>query len=147
MVFVERAFVLWHSGVVLPRFGNHEHDCLGQAAAGVEQHFHRVVEVAGVGTVWFGNREQFAEVIAPHVTLHHPLPRAEPVVVAAEGVDFAVVAHEPTRLCAVPAGERVGGEAGVNHGQVALVVVFPQVVEEVRNLVRGEHALVDDDFG
>ena len=45
------------------------------------------------------------------------LPGAHPVHVAAQGVDLAVVGAQPEGLGQVPAGQDVGGEAGVDHGQ------------------------------
>ena len=56
-----------------------------------------------------------------------------PVFVAAQGVDFAVVAHHADRLSAVPRGESVGGEAGVDQGHVGLEVGALQI------LVIGDH--------
>ena len=50
-------------------------------------------------------REQLLEVVAEQLALHNALAGAHPVDVAAQRVDFAVVAHEADRLGAVPLGK------------------------------------------
>lgn len=44
----------------------------------------------------------------------------------------------------LPAGRRVGGEAGVDHGDGCAVVRILQVIVEAAELSHKEHALVDD---
>ena len=80
--------------MILPRLGNHHHHDFGQAATGVVQHLHRVVEVARVRTVRLDHRKQFFQIRAEQLALHHALPGEHPIGVAAERVDFPVVRHK-----------------------------------------------------
>ena len=144
VVLVERALVGRHVVAVLPRLRDHHHDRRGQGAPGHEQELEHVVEVARVGAVRLHHREELREVVAEELGPHHALARVHPVAVAEERVDLAVVAHEAVRLRPVPGGEGVGAEARVHHREVGLVVGILQIVEELEELMRGQHALVDD---
>ena len=144
VVLVERTLVGCHVGAVLPRLRDHHHDRRGERAPRHEQELEHVVEVARVGAVRLHHREELREIVAEELGAHHALARVHPVAVAEQGVDLAVVAHEAVRLRAVPGGEGVGAEARVHHREVGLVVGVLQIVEELEELMRGQHALVDD---
>ena len=75
----------------------------------------RVVERRGVGLAVVDQRPQLRQVLAEHRRRDRALPRADPVEVAAQRVDLAVVADEAERVRQVPRRERVGREALVDH--------------------------------
>ena len=59
-------------------------------------------------------------------------------------VDLAVVRDVPVRVRERPRRERVRGEAAVHQRQRRLDALVAQVDEELAELRRGEHALVDE---
>ena len=74
----------------------------------------------------------------------HRLAGAHPVLVALHRVDLAVVGDVPVRVSERPRREGVGREPGVDEQQRALDPVVGQVAEELTQLRRREHPLVDD---
>ena len=70
-----------------------------------------------------------------------------PIDVASQGIDLAVVAHEPQRLGAIPAWKCVGGKAGVNHRKMGFEVVCGKVRVVRDDLCGSEHPLVDQRLG
>jgi hypothetical protein len=66
-----------------------------------------------------------------------------PGTIAEQRVDLAVVRKQSEGLGKLPGGEGVGRVALVIDGQRGLVVRIAQVEEERGQLVRREHALVD----
>ena len=83
---------------------------------------------------------------SPGISLdaQHRLAGAHPVPVAADGVDLAVVRDVAERVGQRPGRERVGGEPGVHDGDRADRPLVGDVGEERRQLLGGQHALVDD---
>ena len=75
---------------------------------------------------------------------HQRLAGAHPVAVALHGVDLAVVGQVAVRVRERPRRERVGGEAAVHQRQRGLDPLVGEVGEELGELGRGEHALVDE---
>ena len=148
---VEVALGLGHVVVVLPGLGDHGHDGLGEASAGAHEQLEDGVERPRVREVFLDDGEQGREIGlragGESVAVHDALTGEEPVAVAAQGVELAVVAHVAAGLGAVPARERVGAEAGVDHGEVRLVVGVAQVGVVGGDLEAGELALVDDHAG
>ena len=147
VVLVEGALVGRHVVALLPGLRDHHHDRPRQRAAGHEQEFEHVVEVAGIGAVRLHHRKELRQVVAEVLGAHHAFAGVHPVAVAEERVDLAVVAHEAVRLRPVPGGEGVGAEARVHHGEMRLVLGLLEIGEKLEELVRGQHALVDDDLG
>ena len=110
-----------HVRVVLPSLGDHEHHSLGQApAAALDEQLEDRVEGAGIREAALdGGRELGLKRIGDAELLgdvDETLARQHPVGVALQGVDLAVVPHHVQRLRAVPARERVRGEAAVHQG-------------------------------
>ena len=141
---VERAALLVHLGVVLPRLGDHhQHRVRQRPAAEVEQLEH-LVERRGVGRARTADREDPVQVAVEQVGVEQRLAGPHPVPVAHHGVDLAVVGDEPERVGQRPAREGVGGEPRVDHGQCGGEPLVGQVGIEVVELVGGEHALVDE---
>ncbi len=57
------------------------------------------------------------------------------------------MAHESVGLGSIPGRKGIGAKAGVDHSQMALVLGVEQVRIKGEKLVRGQHALVNDDLG
>ena len=74
----------------------------------------------------------------------HRLAGAHPVLVALHGVDLAVVGDEPVRVGERPRRERVRREPAVHEGESALETLVGEVGEELGELRRRQHPLVDE---
>ena len=70
------------------------------------------------------------------------LPGEHPVHVAPDGVDLAVVEDESVGVGPLPGGVGVGGEAGVDAGNGAAVLLVLQIQVEPAQLIHQEHALI-----
>ena len=86
---------------------------------------------------------QRSQVVADLVPVQLGLARPHPVDVAEHRVDLAVVGDHPQRLGELPAGRRVGREAGVDDREDADELGVAKVGIEARQLGRGQEALVD----
>ena len=75
---------------------------------------------------------------------HQRLAGAHPVAVALHRVDLAVVGEVAVRVRERPRRERVGREAAVHQRERRLDALVGEVGEELGELRRGEHALVDE---
>ena len=144
VVFVERAPVLVHQRIAGPRFGDHQHHRVRERIPAHQQQLERVVERRRVGLAVVDERPDLVQVGAKHVARDRLLPGADPVHVAAQRVDLAVVAHEAERMRQVPGGKRVGREALVHHGERRHHGRVLQVAVILADLVREQHALVDN---
>ncbi len=67
----------------------------------------------------------------------------QPVDIAAQGVDLAIVGQVAVGVGAVPGGEGVGAEARMDHRQGAFDSRVGQLGEERAHLGGGQHAFVD----
>ena len=146
VVFVEGALFGAHRVVLLPRFGNHHQHGFLQRAAGHQQELQHVVEGAGIRTIRFDDRKQLRQILAEQFARGDALASVHPILVAKQRVDLAVVAHETIGLRAIPGRERIGGKTRMHHRQVRFVVFVLQVRKKRKELMRRQHALVDDDF-
>ena len=88
--------------------------------------------------------EELLEVVAEQPGAEHRLARVHPVLVAAEGVDLAVVDQVAVRVRPLPAREGVGAEAGMDEDDGRFEERVRQVGEIVLDLAGGQHPLVDD---
>ena len=143
VVLVEGAHVGVERVVVLPGGRQHHQDGVRQAAAGQVQQFQAFVEGAGIRVSGRGDRQQRLE-LAEQFGAQTPLARLQPVAVALDGVDLAVVGEQAEGLGQRPAGERVGGEARVHDGHARRHPLVVEVREEPGQLHGGQHALVGD---
>ena len=130
--------------VVLPRFGNGDHDGQGQVHP---VHHHELEGVVQHGRIGAGRVDDGQDLV--HVVLHDArgdglLPGQHGVGVALDGVDLAVVQDEAVGVGPHPAGGGVGGKAAVHHADGGLVVLVLQVGVEAAQLPHQEHPLVDD---
>ncbi len=117
MVFVERAAVLVHQRIARPGLGDHQHHRVRERIAAHDEELERVVERRGVRLPVVDQRPDLVEILAEHAARDALLARADPVDVAAQRVDLAVVADEPERMREVPRRKRVGREPLVHHRQ------------------------------
>ena len=143
VVLVKRAAILVHQRIARPGFGDHQHHRVRERIAAHHEQLERVVERCGVGLAVVDQRPDLVEVVAQQRTRNALLSRADPVDVAAQRVDLAVVANEAKRMRQVPGRERVGRKPLVHHrerGDHALVL---QVAVVVADLMREQHSLVD----
>ncbi len=107
VVGVEVAQLRGHVVAPLPRLGDHQHQRVGQRAAGQHEQLEHVVEGRRVAPARAHDRHQLAQVGAEQVALELRLAGAHPVHVAAQGVDLAVVGDQAVRVRELPARERV----------------------------------------
>ena len=129
--------------VVLPRLGDHhQHGVVDRPASEVEQ-FEDLVEAGRVRSARRADRERPVDA-GEHRPVEHRFAGAHPVLVALDGVDLAVVGDEAVRVRQRPRRERVGREAAVDQQQRALEPLIVQVGEELRQLRRRQHPLVDE---
>ena len=129
---------------VLPGGGDHHHHRVMGGAAAEDHQLERPIEGGGVGDPLVDQRQAVVEVAAEGVGGEHRLPGPHPVDVAADGVDLAVVGDHPQRLGQLPARRRVRREARVDDREGAAQRPVAEVGEELRQLRRRQHPLVDD---
>ena len=143
VVLVEGAHVRVELVVLLPCGRQHHRDRVRQGAAGQVQQLEALVEGARVGVAGRGDRQQRRE-LSEQFGAQAALAGGQPVAVALDRVDLAVVGDQAERLGQRPAREGVRGEAGVDDGDAGLHALIGQIGEEGGQLHRGEHALVGD---
>ena len=132
-----------HLRVVLPCLRNHHQHRVRQAAPGQVQQLQHLVEVGRVRAVRVTDREHPAQIARQQPRTQQRLPGGHPVLVAADGVELAVVGHQPVRVRQRPGGEGVGGEPGMHQGDRGAQPRVVQVAEVGPELVRREHSFVD----
>ena len=139
---VEGVPLLVHERVPVPGLGDHHHDRVLDRATGHGQELKRVVELARVRAQLVDHRAELADVGAVVRAAELRLAGPHPVDVAPQRVDLTVVGAEAEGLGQVPAGQDVGGEAGVDHGEPRDRDRVAEVRVEGGQLVGGEHPLV-----
>ena len=144
VVLVERLLLVGHRLVLLPRLRDHHHHRVAEGAARQVQELEAVVELRRVAAVLLDDGEELLEVVAEQPRAEHRLARVHPVLVAAEGVDLAVVDQVAVRMRPLPAREGVGAEAGMDEDDGRFEERVRQVGEIVLDLAGGQHPLVDD---
>lgn len=115
-------------------------------AAGEDEEFEHLVEGGGIRGAVGGHGHEGRQV-AEGLGCESSLARGHPVPVAANGVDLAVVGDHAEGLGEVPGGEGVRREARVDEGEAGGHGLIAQIGEEVGELVRREHPLVDHGRG
>ena len=144
VILVECATVLVHHRITCPRFRNHHHHRVGKRITAHRQQLERIVERCGVRLTFVDQRPELGEIVAEDFRCDRSFAGADPVEVAAERIDFAVVANEAERMREVPGGKRVRRKALVHHGQRRHHRFIVQVEVVLADLVCEQHALVDD---
>ena len=143
VVLVEGLAQRAHGLVPAPGLGHHHHQRVGQGAAGHVEQLEDVVEHRRVGALEVDDRQHLLQVVAQDAGREEPLAALHPVDIAAQGVDLTVVGDVAVGVGPGPAGEGVGGEPGVHHGQAGHEGLLGQVRIEGAELLGVEHALVD----
>ncbi len=138
--------LLRHRRVVLPRRRNHHHHGVMQRIAAEMEQLEHLVEAGRVRRARRADRERPIDP-GQALALEHRLAGPHPVLVALHGVDLAVVRHEPVGVGQRPGREGVRGEAGVHQQERRLDPRIGEVGEELAELRRRQHALVDDRSG
>ena len=144
LVSVVGAALLTQAVVVVPRLGQ-QHGCGARKRATVhDQKLEHVVQNRGVGTLTVDDGHHALKIVLQHGAVQVGLASANPVDVALEGVDLAVVDDKAVGVRALPAGRGVGGVPRVDerHGRLNGGIV--EVGEEAAHLRGDEHALVHD---
>ena len=126
VILVEGAALVVHRLVVRPRLGDHHHHRVREGAAGEDEQLERVVEHRRVGPVGVDDGKDLPDVLAEELAGEERLAGVHPVHIAAQRVDLAIVGEVPVRVRPLPAGERVGGEAGVDEREGRL---HPRVLQ------------------
>ena len=139
----ERALLGRHRRAVLPGFGNHHQHGVRKITPAEVQQLENLVEGRGVGGAGCADRRKPAEVAGDLGARQHGFPGSHAVTVTAHSVDLSVVGNEAERVRQRPRREGVGGEAAVDDGDGADAAFVPQIRKVLRQLHRGEHALVD----
>ena len=130
--------------MIFPGLGNHHHDRVRQRAAVQGQELEAVVELRRVAAIFLDDRKDFFDVVAEKLRGQHALARVHPVLVAAQGVDLAVMDQVTIRVSPPPARKRIGAEARVHHGDGGFHLRIGQVRIESHELPRRQHALIND---
>ena len=144
LVGVVGAAFLTQAVVVIPRLGQ-QHRCGTRKRATVhDQELEHVVQNRGVGTLAVDDGHHSLKIVLQHGAVQVGFAGANPVDVALEGVDLAVVDDKAVGVRALPAGRGVGGVARVDerHGRLDGGIV--EVDEKAAHLRGDQHALVHD---
>ena len=143
MVFIESAFFFAHQGIPFPRFRDHHHHRVGQGMTCHIKVFQAVVEHGRVAARVVDDGEDLFQ-IREEGRFRLAFTGVEPVDVALDGVDFAVVDDVAVRMGPGPAREGIRTEAGVDKGHGGDEIQVRQVQEEVAQLHGRQHAFIDD---
>ena len=144
LVGVVGAALLAQAVVVVPRLGQQHGRGTRERTAVHDQELEYVVQNRGVGTLAVDDGHHALKIVLQHGAVQVGFAGANPVDVALEGVDLAVVDDKAVGMCALPAGRGVGGVARVDerHGRFDGGVV--EIDEETAHLRGHKHALVHD---
>ena len=130
--------------VVVPRLRQTHGHGARHVAAVHDQELEHVVEDGGVGALFVDDRQDRLEVGAEHRGIQVRFTGTDPVHVALQRVDLAVVDDVAIRVRALPRRCRVGGVARVDQRDGRLDGGVGQVDVEATHLRCDEHALVHD---
>jgi len=144
VVFVECAPILVHQRIAGPCFGDHQHHRVGERIAAHDEQFERIVERRRIRLSFVDQRPELRQIVAQHRRRDRAFARANPVEIAAQRIDFAVVADKAERMREVPRRERVRREALMNHRERRDHRRVVQVDVVLADLVGEQHSLVDD---
>ena len=111
LVLVEGAACRAELVVVVPGLGQKHADGAGERPAVHDHELQHVVEDRGVGALAVDHGQRLGHAVSQLGGIEVVLAGADPVDVAAQGVDLAVVDEQAVGVGALPAGGRVGGVA------------------------------------
>ena len=128
--------------LVLPRLRDGHYHGQRQRHAVHHQEFQRIVQHGRVAALAVDDGQHLVHIAFHQWRAEGLLPGDHSVHVAADGVDLAVVQNEPVGVCPLPAGEGVGGKAGMHHGNGTGEVFALQVRIKGAQLADQKHALI-----
>ena len=111
LVSVVGTALLAQAVVVVPRLGQQHGRGTRERATVHDQELEHVVQNRGVGTLAVDDGHHTLKIVLQHGTVQVGFAGANPVDVALEGVDLAVVDDKAVGVRALPAGRGVGGVA------------------------------------
>ena len=144
LVSVVGAALLTQAVVVVPRLGQQHGRGTRKRATVHDQKLEHIVQNRGVGTLAVDDRHHTLKIMLQHGAVQVGLAGADPVDVALEGIDLAVVDDKAVGVRALPAGRGVGGVARVDERYGRLDGGVVEVDEEATHLRGDQHALVHD---
>ncbi len=115
-----------------------------QPAPAEVQQLEHLVEARGVAPPGRNDREDPLEITRDEVALEQRLAGPHPVAVPLHRVDLAVVRDVAVRVSERPRRERVRAVPGVHESDRGLDALIDDVEEELGELRRGQHPLVDE---
>ena len=129
---------------MVPRLGQQHGRGTCKRATVHDQKLKHIVQNRGVGALAVDDGHHALKIVLQHGAVQVGFAGANPVDVALEGVDLAVVDDKAVGVRAFPAGRGVGGVARVDerHGRLDGGVV--EIDEEAAHLRGDQHALVHD---
>ena len=144
LVSVVGAALLTQAVVVVPRLGQQHGRGTRKRATVHDQELEHIVQNRRIGTLAVDDGHHALKIVLQHGAVQVGFAGADPVDVALEGVDLAVVDDKAVGVRTLPAGRGVGGVARVDerHGRLDGGVV--EVDEEAAHLRGDQHALVHD---
>ena len=144
LVSVVGAALLTQAVVVVPRLGQQHGRGTRKRTTVHDQKLKHVIKNRGVGALAVDDGHHALKIALQHGAVQVGLAGADPVHVALEGVDLAVVDDKAVGVRALPAGRGVGGVARVDerHGRLDGGVV--EIDEEAAHLRGDQHTLVHD---
>ena len=142
VILIERTLFGVHTMVVLPRFGDSDHNSQRQLHAVHNHKLQRVIQHGGVGTTLVDDGQDLGHILFQVVGTNGFLAGQHGIHVAADGVDLAVMQDKAVGVGAVPAGCRVGRKTAVHHADGRFIIFALQIGIEQAQFFNQEHALV-----
>ena len=130
--------------VVVPRLGQQHGRGTCERTAVHDQKLEHVVQNRRVGTLAVDDGHHTLKIVLQHGAVQVGFAGANPVDVALEGVNLAVVDDKAVGVRTLPTGRGVGGVARVDERYGRLDGGVVEVNEEAAHLRGDEHALVHD---
>ncbi len=127
---------------MIPRLGQKQRDRPREATAVGCEKFEDVVEYGGVRALAANDRQHPFEIVAKRRRVEVRLAGTNPIDVAAQGVDLAVMDDVAIGMGTRPARCRVRRVAGVDKGDRAFNRRIIEIDEEAPHLRRDQHSLV-----
>ena len=127
-----------------PRFGHHHQEGMANVATAAHQQFQPVIEFAAVTALAPEHRTQQRFVALPKRMGEIAFAGVHPILVALNGVNFAIVTEQTEGLRQLPGRCGVGAIALVKDGNRRLKIFITQVRIEVGQLLSQHQAFVDN---
>ena len=144
LVSVVGAALLTQAVVVVPRLGQQHGRGTRKRTTVHDQELEHIVQNRRIGTLAVDDGHHALKIVLQHGAVQVGLAGANPVDVALEGVDLAVVDDKTVGVRTLPAGRGVGGVARVDERNGRLDSGVVEIDEEAAHLRGDEHALVHD---